>query len=49
MKASSIAPRSISRFNSALASATSPPGRTGTCRSHILVPNMADSRFDGTQ
>src|SRR5690606_15404048 len=28
---------------------TSPPGRTGTWRSHIRVPKSADSTFDGTQ
>ena len=48
-KAWSTAPRSMSDLSMALASATSPPGRTGTCRSQILVPNRADSTFDGTQ
>ena len=46
---SSTAPRSTSSFSAALASATSPPGRTGTCRSLIVVPNTADSTLDGTQ
>ena len=49
MNARSTAPRSTSRFSTAVASATSPPGRTGTCRSHILVPNSADSGLEGTQ
>ena len=36
-------------FSTALAKATSPWGRTGTCRSQSLLPNRNDSGSDGTQ
>src|SRR3954465_8010165 len=48
-RAWSTAPRRISSFSTALNSATSPPGTTGTWRSQIFVPNRADSGLDGTQ